>query len=172
MIHKLRFILITTTLLLMISCGSKRVAFFPTSEVTYQDYSRDILTLRVLGYGANENEAIEDAQRRAMETLFFRGIPNSNISKPLIGYNENELKQRYNTYFKEFFGYKRFLTFITETIFVGGNKQKVIATKIDKKKGSKEDMIDALVVAVDVLINVKPLRKDLEQKNVIRKFGF
>ncbi|MEE9409054.1 MAG: hypothetical protein V3V28_13380 [Polaribacter sp.] len=173
MIDKIKFILIATTLLILTSCGSKKqVAFFPTSEVTYQDYSGDILTLRVLGYGANENSAIEDAQRRAMETLFFRGIPNSSISKPLIGYNENELKQSNNSYFQEFFGYKRFLTFISETSFIGGQKQKVIATKLNKKKGPKEDMVDALVVAVDVLINVKPLRKDLEQKNVIRKFGF
>ena len=173
MINKLKFILIATTILLITSCGSKKqVAFFPTSEVTYQDYTGDILTLRVLGYGGNESATIEDAQRRAMETLFFRGIPNSSISKPLVGYNENELKQRHSSYFKDFFGYKRFLTFISETAFIGGDKQKVIATKIDKKNGAREDMVDALVVAVDVLINVKPLRKDLEQKNVIRKFGF
>lgn len=170
--NKLHLIIITATLLLAISCGSKKVAFLPTSEVTYQDYTGDILTLRVLGYGGTEIAAIEDAQIRAMETLFFRGIPNSNISKPLVGYNENELKQRHNNYFKEFFGYKRFLTFISETAFIGGQEQEVIATKINKKKGAKQGMVKALVVAVDVLINVKPLRNDLEQKKVIRKFGF
>ncbi len=171
--NKLKMILITTSFLLVISCGSKKqVAFFPTSEITYQDYSRDILTIRVLGYGGNENTAIEDAQIRAMETLFFRGIPNSSISKPLIGYNENEIKQRNTTYFKDFFRQRRFLTFISETLYVGGQKQKVIATKIDKKKGAQQGMVDALVVAVDVLINVKPLRKDLEESKVIRKFGF
>ncbi|TXD48145.1 MULTISPECIES: hypothetical protein [unclassified Polaribacter] len=173
MTNKLKIILITATLFMITSCSSKKqVAFFPTSEVTYQDYTGDILIVRVLGYGNNEITAIEDAQWRAMETLFFRGIPNSSISKPLIGYNENELKQQHNTYFKDFFGYKRFLTFISETTFVGGQNQKVIATKLDKKKGGKQDMVDALVVAVDIFINVKPLRKDLEQKKVIRKFGF
>ncbi len=171
--NKLKLIITSTFILsLIISCGSKKqVAFFPTSEVTYQDYSGDILTIRVLGYGANENVAIEDAQIRALETLFFRGIPNSSISKPLIGYNEREAKQKNAPYFNNFFGNKRFLTFISETLFIGGQKQKVIATKIDKKR-SKQDMVDALVVAVDILINVKPLRKDLEGNKVIRKFGF
>jgi hypothetical protein len=171
--NKPNFILIATTLLLFVSCGSKKqVAFFPTSEVTYQDYTGDILILRVLGYGGNENAAIENAQIRAVETLFFRGIPNSSISKPLIGYNENKLLQNNRSYFNQFFGYKRFLTFISETSFIGGQNQKVIATKIDKKKGNKQEMVDALVVAVDIFINVKPLRKDLEQNKVIRKFGF
>jgi hypothetical protein len=37
--NKPNFILIATTLLLFVSCGSKKqVAFFPTSEVTYQDF--------------------------------------------------------------------------------------------------------------------------------------
>jgi hypothetical protein len=171
--NKLNFILMAITILLLVSCGAKKqVAFFPTSEVTYQDYTGDILILRVLGYGGNENTAIEDAQIRAIETLCFRGVPNSNISKPLIGYNENQLIQQNKSYFNHFFGYKRFLTFISETSFIGGQTQKVIATKIDKKKGNKQDMVDALVVAVDVYINVKPLRKDLEQNKVIRKFGF
>lgn len=165
-------IIVLSAILFITSCGSKKqVAFFPTSEVTYQSYRSDILTIRVLGYGGNENSAVEDAQMRAMETIFFRGIPNSNISNPLIGFNENELKRTHSAYFKEFFGYKRFLTFISESVFVGGKNQKVIATKINKK-GAKQDMLDALVVAVDISVNVKTLRKDLEQQNVIRKFGF
>lgn len=168
---KINYLLVFITFLIFTNCGSKQVAFFPTSEVTYQNYSGDILTLRVLGYGGNQNTAIEDAQMRAMETIFFRGIPNSNISNPLIGFNENELKRTHNNYFKDFFGYKRYLTFISETVMVGGQKQKVIATKVDKKS-AKQDMVDALVVAVDVLVNVKTLRKDLENQNVIRKFGF
>jgi hypothetical protein len=168
---KINYLLVLLALISLSSCGSKKVAFFPTSEVTYQNYTGDILTLRVLGYGGNENTAIEDAQMRAMETLFFRGIPNSSLNNPLIGFNENDLKMTHNAYFKEFFSYKRFLTFISQTMVVGGQKQKVIATKVDKKSAS-QDMVDALVVAVDVLVNVKSLRKDLEQKNVIRKFGF
>lgn len=171
--NKLKIITLFITLLIIESCGSKKqVAFFPTSEVTYQDYTGDILVLRVLGYGFNENAAIEDAQMRAMETLFFRGIPNSSISKPLVGYNEREQKLKNAAYYNDFFGNKRFLTFISETSFLGGQEQKVIATKISKKKGAKQDMVDALVVATDVFINVKPLRKDLEQKKIIRKFGF
>ncbi|NCT10353.1 MAG: hypothetical protein GW772_09795 [Flavobacteriia bacterium] len=168
---KINFLIALTAFFIISGCASKQVAFFPTSEVTYQNYSGDILTLRVLGYGGNENTAIEDAQMRAMETLFFRGIPNSNISNPLIGFNENELKRTHNNYFKDFFGYKRYLTFISETMLIGGQKQKVIATKVDKKS-AKQDMVDALVVAVDVLVNVKNLRKDLEDQNIVRKFGF
>lgn len=168
---KINYIIVLFIMTILSSCGSQKVAFFPTSEVTYQSYNGDVLTLRVLGYGGNENSAIEDAQMRAMETLFFRGIPNSSLSNPLIGFNENELKKSHTNYFKDFFGYKRFLTFISETMLIGGQKQKVIATKIDKKS-AKQDMVDALVVAVDVLVNVKSLRKDLEDQNVIRKFGF
>ncbi|WP_439131842.1 hypothetical protein [Polaribacter sp.] len=172
MTNKLNYILpLLFILFLNISCGSKQVAFFPTSELTYQSYTGDILNVRVLGYGVNENAAIEDAQIRAIETLFFRGIPNSSISKPLVSYNEKTAKQKNPAYFNEFFGSKKFLTYISESIFVGGQKQKVIATKINKKQ-AKQEMVDALVVAVDVLINVKPLRKDLEQNNIIRKFGF
>lgn len=168
MIRKLILLAVFT---LLVSCGSTKVAYFPTSEVTYNDYNGDILNVRVLGYGTNQQEAIEDAQIRALETLLFRGIPNSSISKPLVGYNETNLKQRNGNYFSEFYGGKRYLTFISESNFIAAENQQVIATKIKKKKTEK-GMVKAIVAAVDVLINVKPLRKDLEQNNVIRKFGY
>ncbi|WP_299017105.1 hypothetical protein [uncultured Polaribacter sp.] len=168
----MKYITIMAICTLIISCGSKnQVAFFPTSEVTYLDYTGDILSVRVLGYGVDESTAIQDAQIRAIETLFFRGIPNSNIAKPLIGYNENELKRKHSYYFRDFFTNKKFLSFISETIFIGGQNQKVIATKINKKE-LKQGLVNAQVVAIDLLINVKPLRKNLEQQSVIKKFGF
>lgn len=171
---KTKYIIILITTIYLTSCGSKKqVAFFPTSEVTYKNYENDILEIRVLGYGANEVESIQDAQIRAIETLFFRGIPNSNISNPLIGYGENKLKMENSTFFRDFFGNKKYLTFISETIPVGGEKQKVLATKIDrKKKKTKEEMVDALVVAVDIYVNVKTLRRSLEENDIIKKFGY
>lgn len=165
-----KYITMLAIFILLSNCGSS-VAYFPTSEVSYQDYSNDVLTVRVLGYGLDEASATQDAQMRALETLFFRGIPNSNINKPLIGINEMSIKERNKAYFKEFFGYKRFLTFISSTNFIAAQKQKVIGTKIKNKK-FKEDMVNAIIVATDVSINVKPLRKDLEMNKVIRKFGY
>ena len=167
-----KYIIAATILFFFTQCGSKKVAFFPTSEVTYLNYEQDVLGLRVLGYGLDNNAAIEDAQMKAIETLFFRGIPNSNISNPLLGANENELKRKHLNYFKSFFGGKRYLTFISETNFISAQNQNVVATKIDKKNRAEQDLVNATVAAVDIYVNVKSLRKDLEVNNVIRKFGF
>lgn len=107
------------------------------------------------GYGkVLDKKAYLSAVKNAFETLLFRGIPGTEFNTPLIE-NENSARETFKKYFEDFFEggrYKSFLTSIHETKPV---------KEFKKKKA-----------CLEIKINVVALRKDLEQNDVIRKFGF
>ena len=112
------------------------------------------ITLRCSGYGKTEADAIADAGRYAVEQLLFRGVPNSNQRNPLIGTDESSAKRQYETYLNDLFNNERYLLFLTFTTPIESGKERGIYWTI-----------------VDMTINLRALRMDLEQAGVIRKFG-
>ncbi len=114
------------------------------------------LTLHETGIGKNEAEAITDASLNAFEQLLFRGIPDSDQPEALIGTNENEIRSKNSDYFNQFYK-QRFGTFILST------QPTIPLQKLPKGKKRIE---------VDITINLNALKKDLEENNIIRKFGF
>lgn len=66
-------------------------------------------------------------------------------------------KEKNKDYFNKFYKDKRYKTFVMSSI---------PTSDLTKHKGGKKS------IAIDVKINLVALRKDLEQNNIIRKFGF
>jgi hypothetical protein len=106
------------------------------------------------GYGKSKQSAIDDAQFRAFEIILFRGIPGTDLNRPLIE-NEGEARATFGKYFSDLKA-KRYKTFITNT--------SVTSEFVKKSKKAKN-------ISVQTEINYKALRTDLEQNQVIRKFG-
>jgi len=119
--------------------------------------SEGAITVRTTGTGIRSRRAMVEAERQAFKDLFFRGYPTSQQKVPMIGVNEIALTQQHKAYFDQFFGMtelgqNRYRTFIIRSKPVG------------KFSGNQ--------LTMDVTINLRTLRADLEQHGVIRKFGY
>jgi len=115
------------------------------------------ITVRSTGTGHNARRARLDAERQAFYTLFFRGYPDSQQKTPLIGYAEANIPQQHREYFRSMFGK-------TE---LGNNRYRtfILASRPSGRfSGHQQD--------VDVTINLRALRSDLEHSGIIRKFGY
>lgn len=142
-------------ILLSTSC-SKKVYTPLTAEVNVVNEDKHkMIELRSIGYGKNKQTALYDSEKKAFEILFFRGVPNTSVETPLIGPNESELMAKHPQYFDSFFKGK-YRSFIMSTYE---------AAPPQRKKGITS-------VVSDIKINILSLKKDLEEKGIIRKFGF
>ena len=155
-IIKISWCLITFSIvsLLLASC-TKRLP--PTSEITYHGNKNNVITLTSVGYGKNKKQAILDAEKNAFNVLFFRGIPDSPYTRPMIYEPEDEVKNKKEKFFEQFYdelGYRNF----------------VVSSKVINP-GVKDKMTKKMVASVKISINIISLRRDLEQKKVIHKFG-
>jgi hypothetical protein len=117
--------------------------------------AKGLIVVESDGYGKKKQIAIEDAQYRAMETIMFRGVPGTDLNIPLIA-DDVEAKSKFKKYFDELKA-GRYKDFITNT--------NVTSEFVKKTKGAKN-------ISIQVEINYKALRIDLEQKQLIRKFGY
>lgn len=136
------------------SCSYKTI---PTAEVNYLSGKDGTITMRAIGIGVNSEDAIYDAEKNAIKVLLFRGLPESEQKVALIGTNEAEEQKKHKEYFNKFYSEMRYKTFIMSSI---------PTSDLIKHRGGKRS------IAADIKINLVALRKDLEQNNIIRKFGF
>lgn len=150
---KISILVLLLSLAITSSCSKKTI---PTAEVNFLSGNDGTVTVRAIGTGVNQQEAIGDAEKNAINVLLFRGLPESEQKTALIGTNESVEVEKHKPYFEKFYAQKRYKTFIMATIPV---------SDFAKKGGSKS-------LTVDIKINLIALRKDLEQNNIIRKFGF
>ena len=148
--------ILTVLLLIFVGCGGSKTDYnFVSGKVAYlSSDGMETLSVRSSGIGKDETQAKYQAERLAFENLFFRGISSSNYNKPLVGIDENEQLQKHSSYFNEFFN-RRMQTFILSS-FQSTPKQ--------KSKGE-------IHLTMDLKINTKSLKKDLEENGIIRKFG-
>lgn len=117
--------------------------------------SQGTIAVKSTGYGKNHEEAVRDAQFNAFKVILFKGIPGTELNIPLIE-NESQARTNYKSYFNNFFesgNYTKFIMSSTES------------SNLIKLKGTKK-------ITIDIKINYNSLRKDLEQNQIIRKFGF
>ncbi len=140
------------------------MCFLITSSTFGQDKANFLsdgtgtLSLRVTAYGKKAKEAVENAERAAIKTILFRGVPGSNqVENPLIGINEDKIQKEHKNYFKELFDESRYRSFILSNVPVSQ-----FSKDVTKKK----------CITVDIKVNLQALRSDLEHHKVIRKFGF
>jgi len=144
-----RYLLYGIVIFLTYSCAP----VMSTAEVKkISENSNGLLKLKVVGYGKTKLKAIEEGKMQAFKMLLFYGIPSSSLSKGIAG-NESELKEKHKDYFKKLLEQKGAYSFITNF-------------KETSDYSKKEDKIECVIE-----INVKSLKADLEQNNVIRRFG-
>ncbi|MFN8267342.1 MAG: hypothetical protein U0T31_05000 [Chitinophagales bacterium] len=125
-----------------------------TGTVSYINMKNEVLTFRCEGIGSNKDDAIRDAQINGFKILFFRGVPGSTYSAPMISVNESNELEKNKTYFDELFNQKRYLSFVTSSIIAS-----VYNTK-EKK------------VSIEISINTRSLRQDLVSNKVLSDYGF
>ncbi len=141
-------------IVLLASCGSTSYGNFDSAMVNYvSNNGQQSLTVSSSQVGGNQDEAIFFAKRLAFQNLFFRGISNSPFHKPLIGINEQEESRKHKDYLTTFYN-QRMGTFITYS-----------SESVSKVKGGGK------LARVDMTINMLALKKDLEEHQIIRKFG-
>ena len=113
------------------------------------------ILVKSTGYGKNRNDAILDAQKNAFQILLFKGLPGTELNVPLVE-NENNARSKNPEYFKKLLdecSYKAFMMSSTES------------SNLIKIRGAKK-------ITMDLKVNYNSFRKDLEQNQVIRKFGY
>jgi hypothetical protein len=150
----LKFILGLIVILGLHSCSPKLQPYSAEVNFLYKE-AQGTIAVKSTGYGKNQTEAVADAQINAFKVLLFKGLPGTELNVPLIE-NENDTKSKHSEYFKKFFEqghYKTFMMSSTES------------SNLIKMKGTNK-------ITVDVKINYNSLRKDLEQNQLIRKFGY
>lgn len=128
---------------------------YPSAEVNYLSGTEQTISVRVIGVGKNEEQAIINAEQKIFDVLFFRGLPESQQKMPMVGSDESAEKSKNKKYFDKFYEGQRHKTFVMSSIPISG---------LIKYKGSKS-------ITVDVKVNLSALRSDLETFGVIRKFG-
>lgn len=153
-LRKLCVLAILISLSITSSCSKK---ILPTSEVNFLSGNDGTITMRAVGNGANQQEASSEAEKNAINVLLFRGLPESEQKIALIGTNESEEIEKHKQYFEKFYAQKRYKTFIMSSIPV---------SDFAKQNGGIKSL------TLDIKVNLVALRKDLEQNNIIRKFGF
>lgn len=136
------------------SCSPKLQPYPAEVNFLYKE-AKGTIAVKSIGYGKNQTDAVTDAQKNAFNVILFKGLPGTELNVPLIE-NESEAKSKHASYLKNFFdnaNYKSFMMSSTES------------SNLIKLKGNNK-------ISVDVKINYNSLRKNLEQNQVIRKFGY
>jgi hypothetical protein len=151
--------IITLIAVFMVAWGLNTQAQKPyeyDTQVNFlQKESQGTITVRSVGKAKKLNDAMVRAEQNVFDVLLFRGIPDTDVSTPLVT-NEGEAKANNKAYFNQFFdgyGYKKFMMSSIES------------SPASKKKGVR-------TVTLDIKVNLQSLRKELENEGVIRKFGF
>ncbi|HMJ48368.1 MAG TPA: hypothetical protein VK498_13630 [Ferruginibacter sp.] len=139
-----------------ISCSnSKKIASFPEITVALPGAGEGTITIRSSGQGETEAKAVSAAEKKAFNTLLFYGLPSSVQTRPMIE-NEAESKRTNSQFFDDFLENGEYKKFITKS-YNYSNVQKV----------GKYYYLNR-----DVNINLRSLRAQLENKGLIRKFGY
>lgn len=140
--------------LLIVSCNTARdIPYTRTAEVVSIKSTDRTITLHASTQAASINQAILYSERLAMENILFRGIPKSSQEHPIIAdeYKTTTANKAYFEWLLSEQAYRRF--YIESTLY-----------RQQQTKGNA-------FITQQITIDLEALRKDLEQQNVIRKFG-
>lgn len=78
-INKISSLVIAALLLITTGCSMKTL---PTAEVNYLSGKEGTITMRAIGIGSNQEDAIVDAEKNAFNVIFFRGLQSQNKKLP------------------------------------------------------------------------------------------
>lgn len=138
----------------LFSCSSPIAT---TTNISYLSSENGVIMLRASGIGRDIEDATSDAEIKALDMLLFRGIPNSEQKLPVIGSDELGIKNKSQSYFQKFYQEGRYRTFLISS--------HPVTPLVKLNQGGKS-------ITIDVQINVPALRRDLEEFNIVHKFGY
>lgn len=124
-------------------------------QVNYLSSTATSVTLRSTGYEKKAKKAIPAAELSAIKVLLFQGVDNAVYSHALVPMTEKDALKKHPKYFNNLFdgGYRNFI------------QSSVVAQGMHKDLAKRKNMV------LDVTVNIKALREDLERNGIIRKFG-
>jgi len=134
--------------------------------------------MKVFSYGTTVEEATERAKMDAVHAVIFKGIPGSNVARPLV--SDPTLEQSKNEYWLNFFGVDNWLdrsnTRQNRKLRYGREtapyRSFVSISNDGSVSGQDRFKVDGgYKVGVVVSVQHTQLRKKLEQDNIIRGFG-
>ena len=116
--------------------------------------SASVVKLQIKTFSKNKKNVDADAQRAAIRTILFDGIPETQYRKPMLNDGEKTLTEQHPTYFNKLFN-DRFTDFIIEYSMLSKFK------KADKDRST----------LYEVRVKILQLRKDLEKNNIKKQIG-
>lgn len=126
-------------------------------QVSYISSDESNVTFRCVGYGKKEELAQNNAELAAMAVVLYQGVEGKSNLQPLIQGSQSAVEQEHYSYFYAFYnggGYAKFI--VSETVAQpfgkDANKQKCIV--------------------LDITVNRRALRAELQNNGVIKKLGF
>lgn len=143
---------LTTILSLLFAAG-----VFAQYQAKYVGDNNGCVKMRCTGYAKKAKDAVAAAEISAVDVILFQGVNGASAySSPLVSVPKKEAEDNSKRYFRDFYdgGYMRFIV------------SSEIVTELKKDAARRKGM------TVDVTVNVKALREDLEKNDVIRRFGF
>jgi hypothetical protein len=141
------FILLFSMLLL--ACSPKVIPYERTGMVTSMGGDKNTITLQSQGYAETESKAIHFAERNALENLLYKGIPRSNNENPMILQTSDQ-------------SHPALTKFVTDEYI----KYLISSKVLESNKAS-----GGYSVIQQTQWDVNSIRKYLEEKGVIKKFG-
>jgi len=124
-------------------------------QVNHLRTSGETMTFRVVGYGKNAKKASADAEIQVMKAIIFHGVPDSQQSVPMVSETESASYSAHKNFWN---------------VFWNGDYQRLISRSVIVRKFGKDENKQKSI-ALEVTVNVRALRQELERNGVIRKFG-
>ncbi|MBO4964195.1 MAG: hypothetical protein J6C65_04560 [Prevotella sp.] len=125
-------------------------------KVTVINSTYESLTLRAVGHGKKAALAVENAELSALNAVLFVGHAGTAFPQPLINEDRNSIESKHKSVFDDFYS---------------GQYRDYIGTSVIVTPFGKNELKQKCIT-IDVSVRVKALRTYLENKGIIRKFGF
>ncbi|MDE6491238.1 MAG: hypothetical protein K2L49_08795, partial [Muribaculaceae bacterium] len=132
-------------------CGGLRAQY----QVNCLSDNGDTMTFRVVGYGKNARKASADAELSVIKALMFYGIPGTQQRVAMVSETESKAMKDHKKFLESF--YK-------------ADYQHVIIRSVIVRRFSKDENKQKSIT-LDVTVNIRALRSELERNGLIRKFG-
>jgi len=127
-----------------------------SSEVIFQAKENSgVYIVRAFGYAKKSKDAVLEAEKNAFRVVLFKGLPGTDLSVPLVENESSSMSQNKSFYDK---------------FFDGGGYRSFIMNRNDSYTPKK--IRNGYQSEVTIKINIAALRRELEQNQIIRKFGF
>ncbi|TAE40929.1 MAG: hypothetical protein EAZ50_02145 [Runella slithyformis] len=143
---------------LLLLCGtssafSQHIPYQRNGLVNFVGYEKNVLTVVSEHAGETLEKAVNFAEINALETILFKGVPNSPAESPIIS-DEVEAMTKHPLVLRSFIFETGCRAYIKSSVIVGKSKKKKVH-----------------FVAQQVTFDLAGMRKFLEKNGVIKPFG-